>query len=265
MMISFDQQAVIDSFSRAAKTYDKHAEFQRIAGHKLLAILEAELADSIQTQDLCNIADLGCGTGFFTRQLSQRFPHATVTGVDIASGMLEVCKSSSDKEVYYQADVCELPFEDSSQHIIFSNLTFQWIEQLPRLFAELERIRAENGVIVFTTLGENTLHELKSAWRSVDNHEHINSFIKVSDLSLLGLAQWETFLVSEENIVMPYYSVMDIMRDLKGIGAQHRGHDRRKGLMKPSAIKQLEQAYTRHQCDQGQLPVTYQLVLALIR
>ena len=64
-----DKRQVAASFSRAASSYDGVAALQRKVGQQLLKALPAEF-------DPSSWLDLGCGTGFFTRALAQRYPLA---------------------------------------------------------------------------------------------------------------------------------------------------------------------------------------------
>jgi SAM-dependent methyltransferase len=44
------------------------------------------------------VADLGCGTGFFTRRIAPEIPQGRLYAVDIQPGMLELLKENVDKE-----------------------------------------------------------------------------------------------------------------------------------------------------------------------
>ena len=76
-----DKRQVAASFSRAARTYDAVAGLQRKVGQQLLDYLPLDYKPQ-------RWLDLGCGTGFFTRVLGQRFPQDCGSALDIAEGML---------------------------------------------------------------------------------------------------------------------------------------------------------------------------------
>ncbi|ARP38662.1 Malonyl-[acyl-carrier protein] O-methyltransferase [Vibrio syngnathi] len=57
-----DKSAIAEAFGKAATTYDRHAEFQRDVGHRLLDKLPNDLSG-------LKVLDLGCGTGYFSQQL----------------------------------------------------------------------------------------------------------------------------------------------------------------------------------------------------
>ncbi len=255
MVNQIEQADIANSFSKAAKSYDEAAFFQRIAADRLF-----ERLDYFKLEP-ATILDLGCGTGYCSRRLSQRFPKAKVTGVDIAQGMVDFSRAQSQGEDYICGDALNLPFADNSQDLIFSNLTFQWIDKLDPLFKELHRVLKPNGLLLFTSLGPDTLHELKTSWQALDQHKHVNDFI---DMHHLGDAMLNAALldpvVDSEAVIIGYDKAIELMRDLKNIGAHNIDKKRKPGLTSPRALKQLEAQYQQFRLDNGELPATYELI-----
>ena len=79
------KQRVRDSFDRAATTYDGAAVLQRRVCDRLLDALTRIEAPR-------RVLDAGCGTGYGSRGLCQRWPEAHLTGVDFAPAMLELAR-----------------------------------------------------------------------------------------------------------------------------------------------------------------------------
>ncbi|MRX28619.1 malonyl-ACP O-methyltransferase BioC [Kangiella sp. HZ709] len=255
MVNQIDHKDVANSFSDAAKTYDDAAFFQRIAGDRLFERLDYfKLAPK-------TILDIGSGTGHCTRALKQKYPSAQVVGLDIAQGMVDYCRQQSTGENYICADALEIPLESNSQDLIFSNLTFQWIEQLDLLFKELHRVLKPNGLLLFTSLGPDTLFELKTSWKSIDEHKHVNDFMDMHHLgdAMLNAAMLDP-VVDNEAVVIGYDKALELMRDLKNIGAHNVDKQRRKGLTSPAVIRKLEKEYQQFKLSNGELPATYELV-----
>ena len=254
-MSHLSSQDIARSFSQAAKTYDAAAFFQRIAGERLF-----ERLDYFKLEPK-HIVDLGCGTGVFTRELSARYSQAKVTGVDIAEGMIQWCRSQSKAEDYLCADAVSLPFEDNSVDLIFSNLAIQWVEDLEKLFVELNRVLKPEGLLLFTTLGPDTLKELKQSFAKVDQHQHVNDFIDMHNVGDAMLqAKMLDPVVDAEPVMISYDKATELMRDLKDIGAHNIDRRRNSGLMSPKKLRAVEKAYRQFALDDGQLPATYELV-----
>ena len=77
-----DKRQVAASFSRAAASYDSVAELQRDVGSELLSRLPDDFVPA-------RWLDLGCGTGYFSRALGERFAAGHGVALDIAEGMLD--------------------------------------------------------------------------------------------------------------------------------------------------------------------------------
>ncbi len=255
MVNHIEAKDVANSFSKAARSYDEAAFFQRIAADRLL-----ERLDYFKLEPK-KILDIGSGTGYCSRELKKRFPTANVTGVDIAKGMIDYSSQQSKTEDYICADALSLPFESNSADLIFSNLTIQWIEQLDALFKEFHRVLNPNGLLLFTSLGPDTLYELKQSWQAIDDYKHVNDFMDMHHLgdAMLNAAMLDP-VVDNEPVVIGYNQALELMRDLKNIGAHNIDKQRKSGLTSPRIIKKLELEYQKFKMENGELPATYELI-----
>ncbi len=254
---SKDKEAISKAFSKAACTYDKHAAFQRDIGHRLLEQLPKNLSG-------LRILDLGCGTGYFSDQLKQR--GANVVCADLSPAMLEQARQRcGDSDVsYVLADAEALPFTEGEFDIVFSSLALQWCDDLSVPMNEIRRVLKPMGKGYFTTLVDGSLYELKQSWLKIDSHQHVNEFITFNQVKIaLAQAQSAKHHLNLAKVTVWYDSAMALMRDLKGIGANHistRAH----GLTGRKALLQIEQAYEQYRSQQGSLPATYQVCLGVI-
>lgn len=94
------------------------------------------------------IIDLGCGPGTVTRMLRERWPKASLTGVDGSGEMLAVARAAAELRgvQWLEADITKWTPVDPP-HLIFSNAVFHWLDRhdeiLPRLLGSL----ADGGVL----------------------------------------------------------------------------------------------------------------------
>ncbi len=254
-----NKQAIADTFGRAAKTYDQHAEFQRDVGHRLLARLPSSLVGA-------HVLDLGCGTGYFSQQLAMR--GAKVTCADLSADMLQQanvrCQGQS-KVDFQQADAEQLPFENHTFDIVFSSLALQWCDDLSVPLKEIKRVTKPGGSCLFSTLAEGSLFELANAWAEIDSYQHVNQFLSEKAIKIaLAQSGCHNYQLDLPQITLWYGRALELMRDLKGIGATHvsgRAH----GLGGKQLIQRVEQAYSRFQNTQGRLPATYHVCLGVIQ
>ena len=155
------------------------------AGYDTAAVLQAEVRDNLLGRlDLMAltprvVVDAGAGTGHAARALKRRYPKALVAALDLSPRMLLAAgRQQSWLRPFARvcADAERLPFADASVDLILSNLMLQWCNP-DAVFAEFRRVLAPHGLLSFTTLGPDTLRELRSAWKAVDSHTHVNQFI----------------------------------------------------------------------------------------
>ncbi|WP_181388389.1 malonyl-ACP O-methyltransferase BioC [Vibrio albus] len=252
-----EKTAIAEAFGRAAQHYDQHAQFQRDVGNMLLVSMPQDLSGY-------KVLDIGCGTGYFSRLLAER--GAIVTAADLSCDMLKQAEARcKDKVVnYQQADAENLPFSDDSFDFVFSSLALQWCEDLAVPLKELKRVTRGGGKIFFSTLMDGSLVELKQAWAKIDTHQHVNQFLTRKEIKI-ALAQSgnEQHHLDLRPIKLWYSSSFDLMRDLKGIGANHvsgRSH----GLTGRRALLKVEHEYQCFKNKKGLLPATYQVCLGAI-
>jgi malonyl-CoA O-methyltransferase len=248
------KKRIARSFSRAAETYDSVADFQREVGEVLLKkINKNDLKTDVEVA-----IDLGCGTGYFGESLQALFPHASIVGIDLAEGMLQTARARNKKKfTWLCGDAENLPLANACADVIFSNLALQWCDNLNGLFLELHRVLKPGGLLLFSTLGPMTLHELKSAWAEVDDYVHVNEFKPIQEVRE-GLQQNALSLLHcENNIrVLQFEKLTELMRELKALGAHNVNREQLQGLTGRKKIAAFKSAYENVRCDKF-LPATY--------
>src|SRR6185436_1789039 len=80
------------------------------------------------------------------------------------------------------ADIAALPLAPLAFDLAWSNLALQWVNDLPRAFAEFRRVLKVGGLLSFTTLGPDTLRELRRAFSGLDETTHVNRFVDMHDI-----------------------------------------------------------------------------------
>lgn len=203
------QTRVARAFSRAAPRYDALAGAQQHIGSRLWERLP---------QTARRVLDVGCGTGYWTQRLAERYAGAGVIGVDIAPGMLAQAKNRPGQVDWRQGDAAALPVEDASVELIFSNLAMQWCPDVDAVMREFARVLTPGGCVVLTTLLPGTLEEVAFAWQRPDallahiNREHYCRAAAAAGLHLLH--------TDEHSERFCYPDMSAVMASIKGVGAQ---------------------------------------------
>ena len=215
-----DKTKVRRSFAAAATTYDQAAHLQRAVGQALLQTIRPTALQG-------RVMDLGCGTGFLSGELLAGgwCKASDLLAVDIALSMVAAARDKLvgpyQKPYYLCADAEQLPFADNSIQYIFSNLAVQWCRQLAVAAAEFRRVLCPGGYIHFTTFGPKTLHELKAAWQTVDDYQHVIDFYSEKAIwAILQQAGLTDISVQSQLYINYYPSVKGLLQELKNLGAQ---------------------------------------------
>jgi len=250
------------SFSAASLTYDNVAGLQRKVGSRLLERIG-------KLEQNSTMLDLGCGTGFLCEELIKHDQlNAYVLALDLAYSMLKqaMTKLNANKSIsYICADAENLPLQTQSVDLVISNLALQWCADLPGLFAEIRRVLKPGGQFCFTTFGMNTLYELKRAWQTVDDYQHVNNFYSQDSVAeCINRTGFECIEITANTDVVWYKSVWDLMAELKQLGAQTVLHARKNSLTGKSGMQRMVDAYQKFG-QGGIIPATFETITVIAR
>jgi malonyl-CoA O-methyltransferase len=227
-------------FDRAANRFDEADFVHRVTRDGLLQRMHPMSAQA------ANVIDLGSATGAAIPLLQRRFRHARVIAVDFSAGMLRGVRSKKtllSKRHAVQADARMLPFADASIDVVFSNLMLPWIDNLGEVFAEVARVLQSEGLFVFSTLGPDSLLELREAWRTVDDGMHVNRFPDMHDVGdALVRAGLRDPVLDVDRLAVSYRSAAALLRDLTAAGARNSLRDRQRGLMSRKRFRRFTDA-----------------------
>ena len=99
-----------------------------------------DLVAAIATTQVQRAVDLGCGPGNSTEVLAERFPQATITGMDSSDNMLADARARLPALNFELADIQSWN-PDQTFDVILANASLQWVpdhaELYPRLLSKL--------------------------------------------------------------------------------------------------------------------------------
>ncbi|NNE04195.1 MAG: malonyl-ACP O-methyltransferase BioC [Xanthomonadales bacterium] len=258
-MIELDRAAVQRSFERAASSYERFAVLQHEVESRLLERLE------FTREDPRVILDVGCGTGTATPALSRRFPAASTISLDWSQAMLHKARQhhSTNQERVLCADMHEIPLAMRSVDLVFSNLAVQWSSHLEALLVEFRRVLKPGGLLMFSSFGPDTLHELRAAWAKVDDRPHVNRFMDMHDVGdALVRSGFSEPVMDVDMLTLEYPDVMGLMRELKAIGAHNAAAGRARGLTGKHSLRRMLEAYEPFRRDDI-YPASYEVIYGL--
>ena len=223
-----DPRAVRRSFDRASRTYDAAAAVQAEIRARLL-----ERLDIVRLEPKA-VLDLGAGTGQASRDLKRRYSSAHVVALDSSLSML---RQSAGQQRFLRrflpvcADAHALPLRNQSFDLVLSNLLIEWCHDPDTVFAEAARVLRPKGLFTFTTLGPDTLKEVRDLWRGVDPFTHVHRFIDMHDFGdALLRAGFAEPVMDTERLTVTYSGLTALLAEIRGSGARNLAQGRPRGL-----------------------------------
>lgn len=217
------------------------------AGYEAAAVLAREVARRMGERldfvklDPAAVLDIGCGTGADLAWLGRRYPRARRLGCDASLGMLARAaavdgglfrwRSARRQPVRLCADANRLPLASGAVDLAWSNLAMQWLADPRPALAEAHRVLRLGGLLMFSTLGPDTLAELRGAFREADDGPHVLPFPDMHDIGdlLLGVGFAEP-VMDTERITLTYADAAALIADLRRNASGNPLPDRQRGL-----------------------------------
>ncbi len=128
------------------------------------AAVSKELANSIKMEGV-SVLDIGCGLGGPCRMLAEEF-NCKTTGLDLSNeyiktaGNLSNLLKLSDKTTFVQGNATELPFEDNSFDVVWTQHVQMNIHNKKQFYSEITRVLKNGGYFLFYDVFRNVDGEI---------------------------------------------------------------------------------------------------------
>ena len=256
---AYDSRRLRRIFDRRAATFDDVAFLPREIAQRM-----RERLDYIKINP-ASVLDAGCGAGEDLPALRERFPEAPVFGTDLSHAMLRRALDHDGGDTswrrflpasigralgtrgprFAQADFSALPFAAGAFEFVWSNLALHWHSRPDLVFPEWQRVLKVSGLLMFSTLGPDTLKELRSAYAQVDAahglgaRAHVIDFVDMHDLGdMLVESGFEIPVMDQETLTITYRSPESLLADVRRWGAYPFVRDD----ARPQAARRLHRA-----------------------
>ncbi|WP_264532411.1 class I SAM-dependent methyltransferase [Flavobacterium sp. N502540] len=122
-----------------------------------------------------NVLDLGCGYGWHCIYAKEQGAE-NVIGVDLSKKMIDKAKENSKglSIEYYQKPVEDIEFEKEQFDIIFSSLTFHYIQDLEVLFGKINQYLKRGGSFVFSMEHPVFTAKAEQDWYKDENENRLH-------------------------------------------------------------------------------------------
>lgn len=264
---SLDRAALRRGFDRAATRADAEVLAREVARRM------DERLDYIRI-DPRRVLDLGCGRGADLAPLATRFARATVFAADSSprmlaqagarvaparGGLLRKLIGGGRQLPHFVADASALPLAAGSIDLVWSNLMLPALDDPLPAFREIHRSLTVGGLLMFSTLGPDSLRELRAALPA-RRGERVHRFIDMHDLGdALVRAGFSDPVMDMEMLTLTYTRLDDLLDDLRASGASNAARSRPRGLGGRAEWAEARAAYERLRVD-GRLPASFEII-----
>jgi malonyl-CoA O-methyltransferase len=260
-----DPQQVGRRFARIAATYGDGDFFVREVDRRM-----QERLDFVKLEPQ-RILDLGCSLGGSFAGLAVRYPEAQLLGLDVAPAMLlaagHVARPAWQRWLgigkqgepwRLAADASNVPLKSRSTELVWSNLLLHWLDDPIPALAEAHRVLDIGGLLMFSTLGPDTLKELRAAFS--DGYAHTQRFADMHDLGDMLVGCGFADPVMDMEVITLTYDHLDTMfAELRAAGSSCAMKARRHGLTGRQGWANGRAAYEAMR-KEGKLPATFEVI-----
>jgi malonyl-CoA O-methyltransferase len=254
-----DRLTVRRRFARAAPRYLEASRLEAEVGTRML-----ERLDYVQLKP-ARVLDAGCGPAREAAALAARYPGASMLLLDVALPMLKLARSGRSmwsRILRRQArfplcgEMERMPLASASIGLAWSNMALHWVAGPVRAIAELQRVLVPGGLLIFSTLGPDTLKEL----RAIAGAARVHAFADMHNVGdQLVAAGFADPVMEAERLTLTYARGDALLADLRASGQTCALSARARGLSGRNFLAGLRDALDAGRRD-GRLAATFEVV-----
>ena len=160
------------------------------------------------------------------------------------------------------------PFTDGSLELVVSGLALQFVNDLPGLLIQVRRALKPDGLLLAAMIGGDSLSELREAFAQAESEvegglsPRVLPFGDIRELgSLMQRAGFALPVVDSDRVTVRYGSPIELMRDLRAMGATNPLFERRRTPLKRATLRRMIEVYAERFADSdGRIRATFEIV-----
>ena len=210
-MDSFKKK-VKDSFDQGADCYDKHSSIQKEISKNLLDLFFNELKEN---KEGFSLLELGCGTGFCSKKISENVSLTRIHLLDISNKMIKKSKIRfKNQNVFFFKSDFDFFDNFENYNLIVSNMSLHWSKDFLKLIKKILSSIKNNSILLLSFPNSRSFDNLKTK-----HHKLINDF--PNEKKMEELLNNKKFYFTMKRMIheLEYKNIMLFFQSLKKIGA----------------------------------------------
>ncbi|AGF47189.1 biotin synthesis protein BioC [Candidatus Kinetoplastibacterium desouzaii TCC079E] len=265
--LPINQQHVIKQFSRRHNL--AKAQF-------LYANIATKMIDNLKFVHINpeTILDVGCGSGDNSDLLKSLYKKSYYIGLDNCETLLQESKKKLKKyhcffnkllnkkniPKFIQSDMASSGLETEYFDLIWSNLALHWHPQPQKVFLEWYRLLKNNGLLMFSCFGPNTIKEVRLALQDANLETKTLEFIDMHDYGdMLVEYGFTNPVMNQETLNIFYKTPQELIKDIYCIGG-NPSLGRKSNLTSKEWLKKLYDALEKQKNEFNNLKLTIEII-----
>ncbi len=249
------QSKIRHSFQRALVSYNDSALVQKNSARTLVE----HLINTGMKPSLARTFEFGCGTGFLTKHLNERFKIKEL----IVNDLLEECQKYLPlSDISFIAGDVEDITVPTNCELICSASCVQWSADLPSLLKRLASSLTDRGYLAISSFGDGHFKELEKlkTQQSFNTKEQLNFWSEQAWRQHLKSAYQVESIIIEETTLW-FDSVRELLLHLRQTGVN--GNARH--TWNKQSLAMFETDYRDNFERDGKVPLSYQPIYIVAR
>lgn len=182
---------IAGGFTETASDYDGAVRYNIEGAQRLVLSIPPGVYD--------DVLDVGCGTGWATQALIDRFTPARVTGIDPAEGMLDQFREKlgdipNVDITLHQAGVEDMPVPAEAFDLVICSMAYHWFQHRWVAAEQMARAMKPGAVVAILCSGKGGEQDYRDVIADVEpiNYQWLGAF----DGNLRDIPEMEGYLVA---------------------------------------------------------------------
>lgn len=250
-----DKEQVRRRFARHLEAYDSLAVVQQRIAERLAGLFSVYVPERFD-----RVLEIGCGTGFLTRELLKRGRVENLYLNDLVPEALPVLRERTLAGEYtphielLPGDAEELALP-GDQDLVMSASAMQWLENLDGFFAKMAEVLKSGGWFVFNLFGPENLHQVKTLTGNG------LEYLATDKLQALLEKYFDVVEFREETIRQEFETPFEVLRHLQQTGVTATGEFR----WTPASLRTFEREYAVRYGENGKVYLDWEVIYVIAK